>query len=416
MILNRRRALVGLASMAGLYLGGRQLVRRVARAAEPETPLSPEAKALVARAWEGIDPAKVIDTHVHLVGVGTGGTGCFVHPHMLSLFHPFPALKFAIYLRASGVKDQDQADQQYVDRLALLVRAQMPRPRLLLLPFDQVYDPDGTARPDLSEMHTPNDYALKVAREHPDVFLPGASVHPYRRDAADELERCIEAGALALKWLPNAQGIDPSSEKCDPVYRVLARRGVPLISHGGEEQAVDADEAQALGNPLLLRRALDLGVKVIVAHGASLGTDLDLDAPELNRPRVSSQELLFRMMEHPDHRELLFADLSAVCQANRCGEPLRKLLRRTELHPRFVNGSDYPLPAINALVRTSTLENHGYFDAATRELLNELDRHNPLLFDFVTKRTLALTEPAGSYRFSAASFQVPEGLFPLRSA
>ena len=43
-----------------------------------------------------------------------------------------------------------------------------------------------------------------------------------------------------------------------------------LLSHGGEEKAVEADEDQKLGNPLLLRRALDHGVKVIVAHCAGL--------------------------------------------------------------------------------------------------------------------------------------------------
>lgn len=34
---------------------------------------------------------------------------------------------------------------------------------------------------------------------------------------------------------------------------------------------MEAEEAQRLGNPRLLRRPLDLGVKVIVAHAASLG-------------------------------------------------------------------------------------------------------------------------------------------------
>jgi len=134
---------------------------------------------------------------------------------------------------------------------------------------------------------------------------------------------------------------------------------------------------------------------------------------EAHRPRISSQALLLRMMDNPQYRDHLFADLSAVCQSNRCGEPLRQLLRRTDLHPRFLHDSDYPLPAINALVRTSALEEEGYINAGTRELLNELDRHNPLLFDFVTKRTLALHENGRTYRFQSSAFQVPAGLFPL---
>lgn len=412
-MLNRRHALFGLASLVGLTLGSRHALQRAARAADPDAPLSDEAKALLARAWEGVDSTRVLDTHVHLVGIGAGGTGCFVHPHMMSWLHPLPALKFSIYMRASGVRDEARADQEYVERLAGLVRAQSPRPRLLLLPFDQVHAEDGTPRPDESEMFTPNAYAAKVAREHPDVFVAGCSVHPYRRDAADAVEAAIAEGAVALKWLPNAQGIDPSSARCDAVYRVLARHGVPLISHGGEEQAVDAAEKQALGNPLLLRRALDQGVKVIVAHGASLGTDVDLDAPD--RPRVSSQALLFRMMERPEWRDLLFLDLSAVCQSNRCDAPLKALLQRKDLHARFVNGSDYPLPAINALVRTGLLEELGYIDARTRRLLNEIDQHDPLLFDFVLKRSLALKTGEGVARFAPSVFETPPGLFPLKT-
>ena len=57
----------------------------------------------------------------------------------------------------------------------------------------------------------------------------------------------------------------------------LVEHGIALLTHAGEEQAVEAEEDQELGNPLRLRRALDAGVQVIVAHCASLGTGLDLD-------------------------------------------------------------------------------------------------------------------------------------------
>ena len=50
-----------------------------------------------------------------------------------------------------------------------------------------------------------------------------------------------------------------------------------LIAHGGLERAVLGREAHDFGNPLRLRRALDAGVRVVVAHCASMGEDRDLD-------------------------------------------------------------------------------------------------------------------------------------------
>ena len=86
------------------------------------------------------------------------------------------------------------------------------------------------------------------------------------------------------------------------------------------------------------------------------------------------------------------------------------MLARTDLHGRLVNGSDYPLPAINLLVRTGKLESLGLVTAADRALLNEIDRHNPLAFDFAIKRTVR----AQGTGFADAVFQPPSELFARR--
>jgi hypothetical protein len=72
--------------------------------------------------------------------------------------------------------------------------------------------------------------------------------------------------------------------------------------------------------------------------------------------------------------------------------PLRALFEHPELHSRLLNGSDYPLPAINALLQTGAIVQAGFLTEAERTVLNEIDQHDPLLFDFVTKRTLHLGE------------------------
>ncbi len=407
--------------MAGaLVVGGRCGVLRLARPAPPDGPLSDAAAGLVDAAWEGIDPQRMVDCHVHVVGLGTEGTGCFVHPHMQSLWHPLAYARFHIYRLAAGIDDLDRADQQYVARLSSLARQQLairrgdkakPQPflRLHVLAFDRVHRSDGTADDGATEFYVPNDYVLAVAKQNPDVFLPCGSIHPYRKDAVAELERLAGAGIRCIKWLPSAMRIDPASSACDPFFDKLAALKLPLLTHGGREEAVEVQDAQKLSNPLRLRRALDRGVKVIVCHCASSGEDEDLDAPGVDKPLVSSFDLFLRLMDDPSYTGRLFGDVSALVQYNRA-HVLSRLLGRPELHTRLVNGSDYPLPAINALIRTKTLVELGLLHPAQRELLNEIDRHNPLLFDFVLKRTL---RGPGGEQLAPSVFMPPADLFPV---
>jgi predicted TIM-barrel fold metal-dependent hydrolase len=407
-----RRHLLAIAATAGASLvGARHGFLRAARPASPQGALSAPAQALFDRAWEGLDPSRVLDMHAHVVGLGTGGTGCWVNPRMHRyLRHPLHYARFSIYKRAAGVTDMDDADQQYVAMLVARIRAQRPHGRMLILGFDYVYGQDGERRSADSEFYTPNDYVLRLSREHPDCFVPAASIHPYRKDAVDTLHQVVEAGAVAVKWLPNAHVIDPASPRCDDFYRALVELDVPLITHAGEERAVHAEEAQKLGNPLRLRRPLELGVKVVVAHCASLGQGEDLDAGA-GAPMVDNFELFLRLLAEPAWEDRLYGDISALPQFNRAGRPLAQMLARGDLHHRLVNGSDYPLPAINALTRTGVLVGLGYLSDADRELLNELDRHNPLAFDFTLKRTLRVRADGSEQRFARDVFHAPPALF-----
>jgi mannonate dehydratase len=207
-----------------------------------------------------------------------------------------------------------------------------------------------------------------------------------------------------VKWLPAVQLIDPSSPECDAFYARMTELRLPLLTHAGAEAAMKGEE-QGLGNPLLLRRALDAGVRVVVAHGASLGDDLDLDEPEESRSRRPSWELLLRLMEEPRYERQLFADISAITQFNRCGEPLKALLRARHLHHRLVNGSDYPLPAIDPLISTWKLMRDGYLTRRERKLCNAVFESNPLLFDFAVKRCLKLEEGGRTHQFAPNVFE-----------
>ena len=93
--------------------------------------------------------------------------------------------------------------------------------RVVLLAHERVHDPDGTPREDLGSMYVPNDVVLDLAQQHPE-FLAGVSIHPARRDALEELDRCLERGAVLMKCLPNCQNIDCSDERYRPFWERMA--------------------------------------------------------------------------------------------------------------------------------------------------------------------------------------------------
>jgi predicted TIM-barrel fold metal-dependent hydrolase len=367
--------------------------------------LGRKAGDLIKRAFDDIDPARLVDYHTHVAGVGPD-SGAFVNPKMRAWRHPLHHLKFKVYMSAVMVSDVRDADAQIVKRLVHLVTNIEGHGKHHLLAFDKNYRRDGTANLEKTEFHVPNDYVFKLAGQHPDCFAPVISVHPYRSDAIAELERGAKRGARMVKWLPNAMGIDPADELCDPFYQKMKALDLVLLSHGGEEKAVETEEDQRLGNPLLLRRALDHGVRVIVAHCAGLGDNEDIDDRE--RKRVPNFELFLRLMGEKRYEGLLFADISAMTQYNRSGKPLTTILQREDLHERLVNGSDYPLPAINVLIRTGSLWKQGYITSDERIWLNEIYDYNPLLFDFTLKRTIRL--PGTERCLRASIFMAHAGL------
>ena len=274
------------------------------------------ARELVDEAFEGLDRSRMWDAHVHLTGLG--GTGCWVNPEMRSLTSPWRHFKFDVYRHAAGITDLSRADQQYVEWLLALHRLTNPAGKLISYGFDYFVDESGAERPARSEFFVPNEYVFSLAKLHPEI-LPCASIHPYRADAVERLNRAAVAGAVAIKWLPNAMGMDPASQRCGTFYDRLVALGLPLISHAGHELAVHSPDAQELGNPLRLRRGLERGVRVVVAHAASLGVVEDLDAPE--RLKVRAFDAFMRLFNDKKYEKLLFADISALTQFQPPADP-----------------------------------------------------------------------------------------------
>ncbi|MGA0611376.1 amidohydrolase family protein [Caldimonas sp. KR1-144] len=412
--LTRRHLLCcGAALAGGLFTG--------LAAQETEAPaLGSAARALVHEALHGLDATQLWDAHAHLLGTGDSGSGCRVHPAMQQWWHPLEWTRRRAILAASGVAPEAASvDRAFVERLNTLAADFPVGARWLLFAFERAHDDAGRPRDAWSTFHVPNVYAAAVARSAPQRFGWVASVHPYRDDALEALNAALADGAMAVKWLPSAMNINPLDARCRPYYARLARTGVPLVVHCGEEKAVPGAHREAFGNPLLMRAPLEAGVRVVVAHAASLGEALDTD--RRSAPAVPAFSLFARLMDEPAWRDRLLADVSAVLQVNRSAAVARTLLRRDDWHARLLHGSDHPLPGVTALVSPLQLAARGLIDAADIAPLREIRARNPLLFDLVLKRRVrdgaagfAPAVFATSRHFDSASSTVADGSAPWR--
>jgi predicted TIM-barrel fold metal-dependent hydrolase len=401
----RRRLLFG-AGAAGAGMGGFALWRlwpeqgfsNPCRAALPSNLANHE---VVLAAWQGTDSRRVWDCHTHLLGTGDSGSGAVVNERMWSPLAPLVFAQLLFYLNAGCVHDApDRVDEAYIERMQNLVAGMAPGFKLLLFAFDAHVRADGEIDWPRTGFHVPDRYAAEVARRAPHYFEWAASIHPYRVDAVARLEQAARDGARAVKWLPAAMGIDPASPRCDPFFERLARLDLPLITHAGREAAVAVGELQSLNNPLKLRRALEHGVRVVVAHCASLGEDHDLDRGP-SGPMTPSFDLFARLMDDPRYEAKLFGDVSAMTQRNRAGPALAAVIERTDWHARLLNGSDYPLPGVMPLFSLDQLAAQNFVPRQVAEVLKRVREHNPLLFDFALKRHLS----SGGKRFSTAVFE-----------
>ncbi len=343
---------------------------------------------LVVAAWEGLAAEKVWDVHAHLLGDGASGSGCWINPQMRSILYPEQYLQRKFIVNGACVDEDDNLDEAYVARLAQLIAEFPAGAGMMLFAFDHTYREDGRIDVPRVAFHVPDHYAAAVAARFPERFRWVASIHPYRPDAVEALGRAVNAGAVAIKWLPSAMNIDPASPRCDAFYAALAQHRLPLITHAGKERAVKGAHQQHFGNPLRLRRPLEHGVRVVMAHCASMGSDRDLDRGP-RAAEVESFSLFERLMAEPAHEGKLFADISAMPQLNRAAY-LEKIITRPAWHARLLNGSDYPLPGVIPLFSVDALVEKDWLKKSEGNVLKQIREYNPLMFDFVLKRSLRI--------------------------
>ncbi len=364
---------------------------------------------LVTSIWEGIDTEQVWDVHTHLIGTGDSLAGLWINPEMTTLSNPRLYTQFKFYINGScaSASEKESLDESYVHRLRHLHNDMPVGFRFMLLAFDYYHNEKGQIDKTHSVFHTPNGYAINQVKKYPGQFEWIASIHPYRADCIEELDFVIQHKARAIKWLPGAMGINPASPLCDRFYDALVKHDMPLLTHAGAEHAVEVPEDQKYENPLLFRRALDKGVRVIFAHCATLGESIDLDKGDKGNS-VSNLDLFGRLMDESQYQNLVYGDISAITQVNRDKDKIEKIVKRSDWHDRLLYGSDYPLPGVMPVFSPDNFYRWGHISESESELLSAVRRYNPILFDIMLKRLINVD----GHQFSPAVFQTRRMFVP----
>ena len=267
--------------------------------------------------------SRPVDMHVHIVGTGAGGTGCWLR---VKGWHRPLAGFMTRHIGLSWNAFRGDFDRLYVERLLRLVR-ESSLSAAVILAHDQVYDERGQIMEGKGSFYVPNDYVLKLAREHPE-FLPAVSIHPARPDAIEELDRCLEGGAVMMKCLPNCHNIECSNPRYTRFWERMAQAGLPLLAHTGGEHTVPVVRKE-FADPRTLQRPLEIGVTVIAAHCAT-------------KSGLTDPEYFHYFAEMTRRHPNLYGDTSAFNVPVR-GRHVPDCLQAPLLE-RMLHGSDFPVP------------------------------------------------------------------------
>lgn len=304
-----------------------------------------------------------IDGHVHVVGNGFGGTGCWYRPRGLTRYGA-PLMLRGVGLPTSAL--HGDLEGLYAEQVLAHLRASS-LDAAVILAQENPYREDGELIENASSFYVPNDFVLGLALRHRE-FLPAVSIHPARRDALDELERCLAAGAVMLKCLPNCQNMDWNQPRYTRFLERMAESGLILLAHTGSERTMPVLAPQ-LASPRVLTRALEIGVTCIAAHCGTGTIGLDPDYFDV-------------FVEMTRQFPRLYGDNSALAALTFRLRPraLRQMLE-PELSARILHGSDVPVPVSGAAM-------WGFGMIGWRQWRESAGIKNPLERDAQLKRAM----------------------------
>jgi len=356
--------------------------------------LSDSAQALVARAFDG--PTSVTVTDYRVAGYSRGQLSgpdfdnrSRYRADEEARGAPLIWLDARLREHASGIRDESRADAEYISRVLRQIRAMPGGYTAHLLARDARYTDEGRRDDERTLRYVDNEYIAWLASRAPDRLVPVVSVHPYRTDAVAALERWANAGIRHVAWRPVAQNIDLTDPRLSDYYAILAAEDMTLQLPLGFREADNG--ARGWIDPRALRRALDLGVSVVVTLGGSYSGDGARLMPRL-----------FELLREPAYRKLLTIDLAGVLSPGRVNTLLLPLLQHPQFYSRLRYASGYPETAIRGAIDLEALAARDVIPRQTLEPLSEIRTLNPLLFTFVVMRELRL--PGTALHFPAQVF------------
>lgn len=302
--------------------------------------------------------------HVHIVGNGKSGSGCWMS--IRGWHRPIAAFMLRHIRLKVSLRDPD-FDRLYVENLLKEIR-ESTLAAAVILAQDNVYHENGKIMEGVGSFFVPNDYILQLARAHKE-FLPAVSIHPARPDALDELDRCLEAGAVMLKLLPNCLNIDCNNKRYKKFWERMAAAKLPLLAHTGGEHTVVVVEKK-YSDPRVLTLPLECGVNVIAAHCAT-------------KSGLTDEDYFPVFAKMTEKYSNLYGDNSAFNVPLRGGHIPECL--EEPLASRIVHGSDFPVPVAGRWARM-----RGYLDRETAKKWDALP--NVIERDYQLKRAMGFKE------------------------
>ncbi len=272
---------------------------------------------------EDQQPRPTLDLHVHLFGIGEGGTGCKMAKSITD------GLQFRILEQMLGVRKMGKTfDEGYERVLAQQVR-ESGLNKAAILGQDAIYDRHGKADWNRTSFFVPNDYVFAVASRHAETMIPCPSINPSRGDALEELARCHEKGARLFKIHPPTQGVDVGDRRYARFYRRCSELNMLVLVHTGHEHSAPVIDKD-LANPRRLEFALDQGCNIVACHS---GTGWPSDTPD------QLPEFLALLKRYPN----LWGDTAVLGTAGRVRD-FGRLLDVPLVRSRLLHGSDFPFP------------------------------------------------------------------------
>ncbi len=112
-----------------------------------------------------------------------------------------------------------------------------------------------------TRVHSVNDFLMKTASEHPDLFVGFGSMHPLFDDIPAELERMRQGGLKGVKLHPDTQNFHLDDERAIEMFEHIAKAKMPALIHTG-------DHRYPYSQPERMARVLDAvpDLIVICAH------------------------------------------------------------------------------------------------------------------------------------------------------